>query len=223
MNIRVGIWPWMMTIQGSFFFHQFLSSPAFNRKFKFVITHLNAPNFLQIMFMNFHSKVKRNIFAFSVFHATIYFTSQKSLVLEGTHSAICLTMWGLTPPFWALSFEKIAQIFCPPLAFATISPMPDSGHKPSAIDNNSYGVTQRHTLTALWPALSIMVYKQLVRICGGGGGGGWGLPLTKATCWMTGQGKQVILPKLGYQLPKQDIFVMNRISNFHIWRILSGV
>ena len=136
-------------------------------------------------------------------------------------AAICLTMWGLTPPFWGLSFEKITQIFCPPLAFATISPMPDSGHKPKRNDNNSYGVTQRHTLTALWPCTINYGLQTTCAYLRGGGGGG--LPLTKATCWLTGQGKKVILPELGYQLPKQDIFVMNRISNFHIWRILSGV
>ena len=61
--------------------------------------------------------------------------------------------------------------------------LPDSeGHKPKRNENNSWGVTKQHNkLLSNGPVLSIMVYKQMVRICRGGGGGGVDGPLTKAT------------------------------------------
>ena len=59
------------------------------------------------------------------------------------------------------------------------------------------------------PVLSIMVHKQLVRIRLG-----VDRPLTKATCWLTGQGKKITLPKLGYQSLKREFFVMSELYWF---------
>ena len=74
--------------------------------------------------------------------------------------------------FWALSFEKIANICVP--CYATILLMLDSeGHKPKCNANNSCCVMQQHNkLLSDGPILSLMVHKQLDCIYGGGGGGG---------------------------------------------------
>ena len=61
------------------------------------------------------------------------------------------------------------------------------------------------------PVLSIMVHKQLVRICLGGGGGGGGLMGLSPRPHVDWQDrdKKITLSKLGYQLPKWEILVIH--------------
>ena len=69
--------------------------------------------------------------------------------------------------FWALSFEKIVELFGPHANYSIISLVPDSeGYKPKRNEMNSCGVRQYHNkLQYDGPVLSITAHKQLVRIC----------------------------------------------------------
>ena len=90
-------------------------------------------------------------------------TLQKSLVWEGTPH--CKTKWGFATHFWALSFEKVTKIFFPSL------PLSRSRQTPKVI-NPSIMITTAVVLgnsmnkpLSDGPVLSIMIHKQLVRIC----------------------------------------------------------
>ena len=83
-----------------------------------------------------------------------------------------------TPILSSLPCEKVANIFC--LRCATISLVPVfEGHKPKCNDIITFVVLRNSINKPLSDGhdVTIMIHKQLVRICLGFNG-----PLTKATC-----------------------------------------